>query len=117
MVASALAAGVVALSVSERIDRLRTIHDLGLRDLASAVDHEGVLFSSTGTPVSDRPPELLDDYLDLEGLASRRVEELPGSTCASSPTSSSAAGQMSPRSSREAREAVGSGSFEARNGA
>ena len=25
-----------------------------------------VLFSSTGTPVSDRPPELLDDYLDLE---------------------------------------------------
>ena len=78
VVASALAAGVVALSVSERIDRLRALHDLGLRNLTSAVDHEGVLFSSTGTPVSDRPPELLDDYLDLEGLASRRVEELPG---------------------------------------
>jgi hypothetical protein len=78
VVASALVAGVVALSVSERIDRLRTLHDLGLRTLASAVGHEGILFSSTGTPVSDRPPELLDDYLDLEGLASRRVEELPG---------------------------------------
>jgi hypothetical protein len=78
VVASALVAGVVALSISERIDRLRTIHDLGLRNLTAAVDHEGVLFSSTGTPVSDRPPELLDDYLDLEGLASRRVEELPG---------------------------------------
>ncbi len=78
VVASALVAGVVALSVSERIDRLRTLHDLGLRTLASTVDHQGSLFSSTGTPVSDRPPELLDDYLDLEGLASRRVEELPG---------------------------------------
>ena len=78
LVASALAAGVVALSVSERVDHLRTVHDLGLRGLASAVDGEGILFSSTGTPVSDRPPELLDDYLGLEGLASQRVEELPG---------------------------------------
>jgi hypothetical protein len=78
VVAAALAAGVVALSVSERIDRLRTIHDLGLRGLVSAVDGETVLFSSTGTPVSDRPPELLDDYVDLEKPESRRVEELPG---------------------------------------
>lgn len=77
-VAAALAAGVVALSVSERINRLGGIQDLGLRDLVSAVDGEAVLFSSTGTPVSDRPPELLDDYLDLEGPAARRVEELPG---------------------------------------
>jgi hypothetical protein len=77
-VASALVAGVVALSASERVDRLRALHDLGLRNLTSAVDHEGILFSSAGTPVSDRPPELLDDYVDLEGLASRRVEELPG---------------------------------------
>ena len=78
VVASALAAGVVALSVSERVDHLSSVHDLGLRNLTSAVDGEGIVFSSTGTPVSDRPPELLDDYLDLEGLASRRVEELPG---------------------------------------
>jgi len=77
VVATGLVVGVVALSVSERIDRLRTIHDLGLRGLASAVDGETVLFSSTGTPVSDRPPELLDDYVDLETEA-RRVEELPG---------------------------------------
>jgi hypothetical protein len=77
-VAAALAAGVLALSVSERVDRLTAIHDLGLRDLVSAVDADAVLFSSTGTPVSDRPPELLDDYLELAGRASRRVEELPG---------------------------------------
>jgi hypothetical protein len=77
-VASALAACVVVLSVSERIDRLRALHDLGLRNLTTAVDHEGILFSSTGTPVSDRPAELVDDYLDLEGLSLRRVEELPG---------------------------------------
>ena len=49
-----------------------------MRDLVAAVDGDAVLFSSTGTPVSDRPPELLDDYLDLEGAAGRRVEELPG---------------------------------------
>jgi hypothetical protein len=78
VVAAALTASVVALSVSERIDRLGTIHDLGLRGLVSGVDDETVLFSSTGTPVSDRPPELLDDYVDLEEPASRRVEELPG---------------------------------------
>ncbi len=77
VVATGLVAAVVALSISERIDRLRTIHDLGLRGLASAVDGETVLFSSTGTPVSDRPPELLDDYVDLE-TGARRVEELPG---------------------------------------
>jgi hypothetical protein len=78
VVAAALAAGVIATSVSERIDHLSALRDLGLRGLVSAIDSDTVLFSSTGTPVSDRPPELLDDYLDLEGAASRRVEELPG---------------------------------------
>ena len=78
VVTAALAAGVVALSVSERIDHLRTVRDLGLRDLVSAVDQDTVLFSSTGTPVSDRPPELLDDYLERELAALQRVEELPG---------------------------------------
>jgi hypothetical protein len=78
VIAAALTAGVVALLASERIDRLRALHDLGLRGLVSAVDARTVLFSSTGTPVSDRPPELLDDYVDLEKPESRRVEELPG---------------------------------------
>jgi hypothetical protein len=78
VVATALVAGVVALSVSERIDRLRKLDDLGLRGLVSAVDGNTVLFSSTGTPVSDRPPELLDDYVDLEKPDALRVEELPG---------------------------------------
>jgi hypothetical protein len=77
-VAAILGAGVVALSVSERIDRLRSNHDLGLRGLVSAAGGDTVLFSSTGTPVSDRPAELLDDYVDLETPQARRVEELPG---------------------------------------
>jgi hypothetical protein len=68
----------VALSVSERVDRLRVFHELGLRNLVAAADGNTILFSSTGTPVADRPPELIDDYLDLEGVTSRRVEELPG---------------------------------------
>ena len=77
-VAAALTAGVVALSVSERIDRLSGMRDLGLRDLVSAIDGDDALFSSTGTPVSDRPPELLDDYVELERPVAVRVEELPG---------------------------------------
>ena len=56
---------------------------------SAAVDSEGILFSSTGTPVSDRPPELLDDYLELEGLARPGASRsCRGSTFASSPTSS-----------------------------
>lgn len=78
VVAAALAAGVAAVSVSERIDRLSTIHDLGLRAVVSNVDDKTVLFSSTGTPISDRPPELIDDYVDLEKPDVIRVEELPG---------------------------------------
>lgn len=78
IVAATLAAGVVALAVTERIDHLRVTHELGLRDLVAAVDADGIVFSSTGTPLSDRPPELLDDYLDLEGRGSQRVDELPG---------------------------------------
>ena len=77
-VAATLAAGVVALSVTERVDHLNVARNLGLRELVAAIDGGAVLFSSTGTPVSDRPPELLDDYLDLEATVDQRVEELPG---------------------------------------
>ena len=73
-----LAAGVVALSVSERVDHLSVgprprppESHLGRRRRGNRVlvdGHAGV------GPAA----ELLDDYLDLEGLASRRVEELPG---------------------------------------
>lgn len=78
LVAGALVAVVLALGVRERVETLRSLHELGLRDVVTVVEPEAVLFSSTGTPVSDRPPELLDDYLELEGRAIRRVEELPG---------------------------------------
>ncbi len=96
VVASALAAGVVALSVSERIDHLSSVHDLGLRNLTSAVDGEGILFSSTGTPVSDRPPELHRRLPrprgtriaagrgaagDRPSLRARRRAERPGERC------------------------------------
>jgi hypothetical protein len=111
LVAAALASGVVALSVSERVDRLRTIHELGLRDLVAAVDGDAIVFSSTGTPVADRPPELIDDYLDLEGVTSAGWRSCRESTCASSRTSSSTAGQTWRHSSRKAREAGASGSF------
>lgn len=78
LVGAAAVAAVVAVGVLERVDSLRAMHELGLRDLVAAVEPEAVLFSSTGTPISDRPPELLDDYLELEGRSIRHVEELPG---------------------------------------
>ena len=76
--AAVLATGVIVLSVAERLDDLRAAQDLGLRDLVAAVRSDAVLFSSTGTPIADRSPELLDDYLELERRSGRRVEELPG---------------------------------------
>ncbi len=36
-----------------------------------------MLFSSTGSPRADRPPELLDDYVALERPVGVQVEELP----------------------------------------
>ncbi len=77
LIAGAAVAAVLVLGVQERVSTLRALHELGLRDLVAAVDRDAVLFSSTGTRV-ERPAELLDDYLELEGRASRRVEELPG---------------------------------------
>jgi len=77
LIASAAVAAVLLLGVQERASSLQSLHELGLRDLVAAVHRDAVLFSSTGTRV-ERPAELLDDYLELEGRASRRVEELPG---------------------------------------
>lgn len=75
-VAAALAAAVVALSVVDRVDVLRSSRDAGMRSLVTAVEPGDVLFSSTGTR-TERPAELLDDYVELEADV-RRVEELPG---------------------------------------
>ena len=73
----ALIAAVVVAGAAERLDRLDTMRGLRLREAVAAVPTDAIVFSSTGTPLSDRPPELLDDYVALERGA-RRVEELPG---------------------------------------
>jgi len=75
-VAVALVALLLALEGLEDANRLRTLSRLELTGLPSPARGE-VLFSSTGSPRSDRPPELLDDLVALESPGVSRVEELP----------------------------------------
>lgn len=73
-------AGVLALEASQDFNRLRELRRLQLDRLVAAVEphrHTGLLFSSTGTRSSGRPPELLDDYIGLELPGIERIEELP----------------------------------------
>jgi hypothetical protein len=77
VLAAVLAVALVALEGRDDVNRLRTLHRLDLPALASAVQPGDVLFSSTGSPRSDRPPELLDDYVALRSAPAIRVEELP----------------------------------------
>lgn len=73
---TALLAVALALEAREDVDRLRTMAKIDLGSLPTPSSHE-VIFSSTGSPRSDRPPELLDDLVALEAEGARRVEELP----------------------------------------
>jgi hypothetical protein len=73
---AALLVLAVALEGIGGVERLERLYDLELRGLP-VVPRDAVLFSSTGSPRSDRPPELLDDLVDLENRAPARVEELP----------------------------------------
>jgi hypothetical protein len=75
--AATLVLALVALEGHDAVDRLRTLERLHLPALASAVRNTDVLFSSTGSPRADRPPELLDEYIALEASPADRVEELP----------------------------------------
>ena len=75
-VAVALVAVVLVAEAVEDVDRLRALYDLELRGLPGPARTEA-LFSSTGSPRSDRPPELLDDLVALADGAPLRVEELP----------------------------------------
>ena len=71
---------VIVLAVLEAggdAQRLRDLHRLHLPALVAATSPDDVLFSSTGSPRADRPPELLDDYVALEARTAGRVEELP----------------------------------------
>ena len=77
VVGVALALALVAVEGRDDLDRLRNLHRLGLPALVAAVHPGNVLFSSTGSPRSDRPPELLDDYIALRTSSIIRVEELP----------------------------------------
>lgn len=66
----------LALEGVDGVERFQALRNLELRGLP-AVPQNGVLFSSTGSQLSDRPPELLDDLVDLETRLPARVEELP----------------------------------------
>jgi hypothetical protein len=76
-IAVALVATLLALECAEDWSRLRTLSHLRLTSLPSPMRGQ-VLFSSTGLPRPDRPPELLDDLVALESPGALRVEELPG---------------------------------------
>ena len=76
VVVAALAAVLLALEAADDVDRLRRLHALDLGALPRPASGQ-VLFSSTGLPRADRPPELLDDLLALETAGETRVEELP----------------------------------------
>jgi len=73
-------AGLVILALAlegiDGVERAQALRSLDLRGLPP-VPENSVLFSSTGSPLSDRPPELLDDLIDLETRLPARVEELP----------------------------------------
>jgi hypothetical protein len=71
---------LVALQVHDATDRLSKLHDHRLGELTDAVAAHGagsILFASTGTSKSDRPPELVDSYVDLRIDHLRRIDELP----------------------------------------
>jgi hypothetical protein len=75
-IALVLVAIALVLEGAGAADRLRALYDLDLRALPTVAANV-VLFSSTGSPRSDRPPELLDDLVGLRTGTPDRVEELP----------------------------------------
>lgn len=80
VVGALVLAGVLALEAPQDFNRLRELRRLQLDRLVAAVEPHrdtGILFSSTGTRASARPPELLDDYVGLELPGIERIEELP----------------------------------------
>jgi len=80
LVGSLLVAALICAEASDDATHAARLHDLGLRHLVRAVAPERsnvVLFSSTGSTISDRPPELLAEYVALELPGIERVDELP----------------------------------------
>jgi hypothetical protein len=76
-VAAVFALALAAIEGYDDVGRLQKLRRLDLPGLAAAAHPSDVLFSSTGSPRSDRPPELLDDYVALRSEPTGRVEELP----------------------------------------
>lgn len=77
LVGTVLTAGLLAVAVANDLRRLDRLRPLRIAELAAVLQPGTVLFSSTGTPISDRPPELLDTYVLLERPELEHVEELP----------------------------------------
>jgi hypothetical protein len=77
-IGAALVAAIVVAGLVDNTRRLDGLRALRLADLVAAVSPPtGVLFASTGTPSSGRPPELLDTYVALERPGVAHVDELP----------------------------------------
>jgi hypothetical protein len=76
LVAVGAACVLLALSIGDDVTRLRSLERLKLTALPRPASGQ-VLFSSTGSPRSDRPPELIDDLVALRAPAAARLEELP----------------------------------------
>jgi len=80
LVGSLLVAALLGAEAADDAAHAARLRDLGLRHLVGAVAPERssvVLFSSTGSAISDRPPELLAEYVALELPGIERVDELP----------------------------------------
>jgi hypothetical protein len=76
IVAVAALAAAVAMEATDDVRRIERLNAVDLPRLPVPAK-ETVLFSSTGTPVSGRPPELLDDLVALQRGDGERLEELP----------------------------------------
>lgn len=78
LVGAAVTAVLVAIGVvddARHVERARGVAIARLMPLTSIP--QALLFSSTGSPISDRPPEHLDTYVALRRPGIEQLEELP----------------------------------------
>jgi len=69
---------LVAVGIFEDVSRVQKAQAVGVAELVSlSAIPQALLFSSTGSPIADRPAEHLDTYVALRRPHMRRLEELP----------------------------------------
>ena len=113
LVGAAVTAALVAIGVvddARHVERTRAVAVARLMPLTSIP--QALLFSSTGSPISDRPPEHLDTYVALRRPGIERLEELPSLDPRFDATGGGAwpggGRRVSPRTHAPPREACGS---------